>query len=270
MSIRKNICQIRGKDSRNLLCWRKSLQKDTCGPGGDWQRFKRLQDQIMRGQKYRRKLVKPLRIEKNRNGQEKNQGSTMFEDSEEFTLSILTTKNTKKLSKLRGEIWKDPWHKPCFVKELRMASRTCLHNRRLHPRRLQERVKSHESTRQRVDYSLLTKREDRIAGKGFMTIWFKILFLSFKHWRFLTKNTEILKNTRGENRKDQWHHPCRVKCQEEFQNSVWLYGGISRIHKATSGIFSTTKSWRPHCGQRFYFDVALQLGTQVYSDATSG
>ena len=38
--------------------------KDTCGPGGDWQRFKRQPDQIMYGQKYGRKLVKPLRIEK--------------------------------------------------------------------------------------------------------------------------------------------------------------------------------------------------------------
>ena len=38
----------------------------------DWKRFKQGPDQIMYGQKFGRKLVTPLRIEKNRNGQKKN------------------------------------------------------------------------------------------------------------------------------------------------------------------------------------------------------
>ena len=49
MSIRARICQILGEDSRNLLYWKRNLQKDTCGLGGDWQKFKRLRDQIMCG-----------------------------------------------------------------------------------------------------------------------------------------------------------------------------------------------------------------------------
>ena len=69
----------------------------------------------------------------------------------------------------------------------------------------------------------------------------------------------------------QWHHEGEFEAwnciREEFHNSVWLYGGISWIHKATSGIFSAQKkSWRPHCRQRVYFD---QLGTQVHANATS-
>ena len=40
---------------------------------GDGQRFKRLPDQIMCGQKFGRKLVKPLRIEKSRNGQKEKE-----------------------------------------------------------------------------------------------------------------------------------------------------------------------------------------------------
>ena len=58
---------------------------------------------------------------------------------EGFTLSILMTKNTEKFSKWRKENWKDQWYQPCPVEELRIASRSCLHNRRLHPRRLQKR-----------------------------------------------------------------------------------------------------------------------------------
>ena len=44
------------------------------------QRFKRQPDQIMYVQKFGRKFVKPLRIEKNRDGQKKNRSSTMLED----------------------------------------------------------------------------------------------------------------------------------------------------------------------------------------------
>ena len=127
------------KDSPSSSYWKKNLQKDTCGPGGDWQRFKRLPDQIIYGQKFGPTLVKLLRIEKNRNGQEKNQSSTMLEEWEEFTLSIQVTQSTKKSSKTWGENWKDLWHKPCRGKDYPTASRKCLHNRRLHPRRLRKR-----------------------------------------------------------------------------------------------------------------------------------
>ena len=64
MSIQANICQILGEDSENSLYWKENLQKDLCGLGEDWQRFKRLRDQIMYGQKFGRKLVKSLRIKK--------------------------------------------------------------------------------------------------------------------------------------------------------------------------------------------------------------
>ena len=46
-------------------------------------------------------------------------------------------RNSQKCEK---KIWKDLWHPSCLVKEkLQVASRKCLHNRRLHPRRLQKR-----------------------------------------------------------------------------------------------------------------------------------
>ena len=47
MSIRTEACQILGKVSRSLVYWKKNHPKDICGPGGDWQTFKRLPDQIM-------------------------------------------------------------------------------------------------------------------------------------------------------------------------------------------------------------------------------
>ena len=99
MSIRTEVCQIRGQVSRSLPHWMKNLSRDTCGPGRDWQKFKRLPNQIMYGQKYGSKLVKPLRIEKNKNGRTRWQNSTMLEDWEEFTSLILMTKIAKKFPK---------------------------------------------------------------------------------------------------------------------------------------------------------------------------
>ena len=129
-SIRADICQILGKASQNSLHWKKNLRKDICGPGGDWQRFKRLPDQIIHVQKFGRKLVKPLKIEKDRNGQKKNRSLTMLKDWEEFTLSIQMTKSTKKFSKKREEKWKDLWLHPCRAKDNR-ASRKWLRSRKL-------------------------------------------------------------------------------------------------------------------------------------------
>ena len=97
----------------------------------------------MYGQKYGRKLVKPLRIEKNRNGQKRNQSSTMLEDWEEFTLSILTTKNTKKFSKTKKTKKLERPVAPAILCETYpKASRKCVRGRRLHPRGLPKRFVS--------------------------------------------------------------------------------------------------------------------------------
>ena len=72
----KRIDDYKNDDSGRYLSdsWRGfNLQKD-------WQRFKQLPDQIMKGQKFGRKVVKPVRIERYKNGQKKNRSSTMLEN----------------------------------------------------------------------------------------------------------------------------------------------------------------------------------------------
>ena len=99
MSIRTEACQIRGEDSQSSLNWKRKLQKDTCDLGRDWQRFKRLPDHNIDRQKWGPKMVKPLRIEKNKNGQKKSLHLTMLENWEEFTLLIQRTENHLNFSK---------------------------------------------------------------------------------------------------------------------------------------------------------------------------
>ena len=68
MSTRTEVCRILGKDSQSSLYRKRDLPEDVCGPGGGWQKFKRLWDQIMYGLKYGPKFGKPLSIENNMNG----------------------------------------------------------------------------------------------------------------------------------------------------------------------------------------------------------
>ena len=80
MSSEIEICQIRGQVSQDSHCWTKLLQKEKCGPGRDWQKSKRYHVQITCGLTLRQELEKPLREEKNKNGQSRNWNSNTLEN----------------------------------------------------------------------------------------------------------------------------------------------------------------------------------------------
>ena len=65
------------------------------------------------------------------------------------------------------------------------------------------KVESPESTRQRVESSLLTKHNDRIAGKGITSMthykWFTWKFLCHKRWRFRMQKQQWTRNGRSSN-----------------------------------------------------------------------
>ena len=142
----------------------------------DWQKFKRLPDQILYGQKYGPKLVKPLRLDKNKNGKTGSPNSTMLEDWEEVTALILMTKITEKLSNMRGKSWKRPMAAamPCkrmiHTSTTKVAAKQEIASQKIPKTIYGWKVESHESTRQRVESALHAKHEDRIAGKAFTSM----------------------------------------------------------------------------------------------------
>ena len=154
MSTHASLCQVPGEVWRNLLYWKRHLQKDTCGPEGDWQSLKRLPDQIMYGQKFGRKLVKPLIIGKSRNGQKRSRSLTMLERWERLTSSIRMTKSIQKLSKMPEKNWKDRWLQPCPASgtNISLASWKRKNAENVHEEEFKTMygcmVESHESTRQ--------------------------------------------------------------------------------------------------------------------------
>ena len=134
MSTRTDICQIGGKDSRNLTLLKEMLPKGKMLSG---KRLTKIQATTRPDHVWPEvwtKIGKAAQIEKNKNGQKKKQSSTTLGNREEFTLSIWMTKITKKFSKNARRNWKDLWHQPCRVKDLQMASRKWLRSRRLHRR----------------------------------------------------------------------------------------------------------------------------------------
>ena len=95
MSMEREICLIRGRISPDLHYWTKlSVRRDFCGPVRDWQKSKRHHIQITYGLTLGQEMEKPLREEKNKNGQSRNRNSNMPENWEEVTLLIQAMKST--------------------------------------------------------------------------------------------------------------------------------------------------------------------------------
>ena len=84
--------------------------------------------------KYRRELVTPLRIEKNKNWQQRNWSSTMLEKWKEFTLLIQMSGNLRKFCKKRKKKTGKAQHQ--------IARRICLRSPKLHPRRIPKQCMS--------------------------------------------------------------------------------------------------------------------------------
>ena len=133
-----------------------------------------------------------LRIEKNRNGKKINQSSRR----DDFTLSIVRTEKTKKLTKKREEKLERPMAptmpckrqssitkvvaKPEIASEknampckapndiTKVSARS--ENASETPRTMNGTVEFHESTTQRVESSQLKNHEDHIASKGFFSM----------------------------------------------------------------------------------------------------
>ena len=170
MSILASLCQTAGEDSQILLYKKRSLQKDTCCSGRDWQRFKRLPDRIMYGQKFGHKLVNLLRIEKNNNGQKRNRNLTIREDWEEFIFLIQTTENTQKFSENARKLERPvapamPCKRQPSIAKANGKSKIV--NEKEFKTIYGCMKESHESTRQRPESLHPKTHEDRIAVKGF-------------------------------------------------------------------------------------------------------
>ena len=78
-SWKTEVCQIRGQVSQDLRYQTRHLRNDICDPGRDRQKFKRHHVQITYGLTLGRELGKPLKEEKNNNGQSRNPNSNMPE-----------------------------------------------------------------------------------------------------------------------------------------------------------------------------------------------
>ena len=121
ISMDQENCLILGQVSLSSLHWKRNLQTEICGPGGDWQNGKRHPGQITYGQNTGEEWQGMLSWGKSINGQLKNQSSMMQEDYEESISLTLKTGSPKKL-RMQEENWKHQWLQPCFARLARKAS----------------------------------------------------------------------------------------------------------------------------------------------------
>ena len=119
-------------------------------------------------------LDKPLKEEKNKNGQSRNQNSNTPGNWEEFIQLIRLTKNTKTTLRMQGESWRHQRQLQCHVKDrfLKLACGKPLFQNYKNAKAFEAKTRfsciteAHESTRQRIESVTKRIHEERIAGKG--------------------------------------------------------------------------------------------------------
>ena len=171
MSIQTNICQILGEDSLNSPYWKKNLPKDICGPGGDWQKFKRLPDQTMCGLKCGPNWESRSESRITRVGKRETEARQCSETEKDL---LHWSRRRRIFRKMRRKLERPVAPAmPCKRMDKQHPSLT---NVMAAPKNGDEKefktmygcvVESHESTRQRAESLLSEIHEDRIAGKGF-------------------------------------------------------------------------------------------------------
>ena len=116
MSMRIEVCQIHGQDSRSSLYGAKNFPKDTCGPESAWQRSKQSPDQIMCGLKHGLACQKQLR-KKSINGPSKKTKAWWCSKAERQLLHRSGEWRVRWYHKKNaGKSWRYRWRRRCFVK----------------------------------------------------------------------------------------------------------------------------------------------------------
>ena len=140
---------------------------DSCGPVRDWQNGLRHPGPIIYGQNSGEEWQGMLRWGRSRNGQLKNQSSTMLEDDEE-SISLIWGQGVQRS---HSECWKhgkQHWLPPCLTRYAREASMERPVARLINDFKSKFAciLEASESTRMRTKESLSTYHEDHLAGKG--------------------------------------------------------------------------------------------------------
>ena len=163
ISIQTETCQIHRKVSRSLLYRKKNIPKDMCGLTGDWQKINPLPDQIMCGQKYGQNWKSRSELRTTRIGKREAKDRKCSEAERDLLYRSWRPRlqrNSYNCEKKTGKT-----HGRCHAlqKKLQMASRKCLHNRRLHPRRLRKQfmvVKWNPMHPQSNEWNLLSLKKN--------------------------------------------------------------------------------------------------------------
>ena len=214
-------------------------------------------------------IGKALRIDRKKNGKTRSQNSTMLEDWQEFTSLILMIKITKKLSKMRGENWKDPWHQLCLPTGwFTLASRKWLQSRKLLSRDSQKRfmvVRWNLMNPQDNEWNLLylhnmktsSQAEDRT--RWHITMWHTSLFdekckgssermqLQHSNWKKSTARRRLFskhKETKGKSILLHWWKFVAFKNAElepklqDYKGRVVLRGDIVKDDPGAYAVFT--------------------------------
>ena len=186
-------CLILGQVSHNLLCWKKNLLTDTCGPGGDWRENSLHPDQIIYGQNSGNQWESTPSWRRSKSGLRKSSTLKTHENCEGSISSTWRIRNSKKPSRTRVRSWKHQWLLLCPVKLRKIVGV-------VHPTKLRQNLRvfwklmNPQECVWEIRYRIITKTilQEKVKIHN-NTIWSTKLFLCLKQWRFLQRKQRTRK-----------------------------------------------------------------------------
>ena len=256
-SMRIDICQIHGQDSRSLHYCR-GLQS-RLHPSGVllvWESSKMIY--VVREAAYKNssnfqtwlfvaRHVKSIPEKgKSNNGPSKNQSPTMLGNWEASIYRSRWCRVQRNPSGTQGRRWIISMEAamPCKLRTKNASQQVAGHRRR--KQRNQQNVEAHESTRKRVESTLPKDQEDPIAEREdsirwVTTIWCTSLFLCLKRWKFRMRKQHWTRNGKSSkrfqhgrwtkvksNRRSFWKHK---KSKEQSMLLRWWTSVISKMRE---------------------------------------
>ena len=201
ISMGQEICLVHGQVSLSLLYWKKNLQTDMCGPGGDWRENSLHPGQIIYGQSSGSQWESTPSWKRSRSGHMKSSILKTHENCEGSLSSTRRTRNSKKPSWTRVRSWKHQSLLLCPVKLWKIVGV-------VHPTKLRQNLRAFWKLVNLQDcvwenlYRIIMKTilQEKETIHCSITFWFTNLFLCTKPWKCLQQRQQWTRNGKiGEN-----------------------------------------------------------------------
>ena len=232
ISMGQEICLIIVQVSLNLFCWKRNLQTDICGPGGDWQNGKWHPGQTIYGQNSGRKWERMPSWRRSKSGRMKSTIWIMHENCEGSTSLTRRIRNSKRPSRILERSWKHQSLLLCVAKNMK-NNKNCWSGasnkiKKQDLRAFWKLVNLQDCVWEN-HYQIIMKTilQEKVTIHYSIKIWFTNLFLCLKPWRFPQQKQQWTRTVKNWRKFSAWNL-TKVRSKKEVIDEARTKG--AKVH----------------------------------------